>query len=131
MYGEIGAALCRAYTFGFLTGLLHLISMWIDYLGYATMHYCQVIVIGCCGAMEVLMLWMNINDGGPIEEMIYESSLTIATFYVMLIFSAIKAITGFYVYSSFKREYTASFGSSGNDFWNDGLDNREQAWYNN
>ena len=73
MYGEVGAALCRAYTLGMLTGLLHLISLWIDYLGYATMHYCQVMVIAFCGGIEVLMLWMNANDGGVLESAIYES----------------------------------------------------------
>ena len=105
MYGEVGSALCRAYTLGFLTGLLHLISLWIDYLGYATMHYCQVMVIGFCGCIEVMMLFWNANDGGPIEEAIHESKLTIATYYVMLIFSSVKALVGIYVYKSFYREY--------------------------
>ena len=40
MIGEIGAAIGRAYVFGFMTGALHLVSMWIDYMGYATMHFC-------------------------------------------------------------------------------------------
>ena len=112
MYGEVGAAVCRAYTFGFLTGLLHLISMWIDYLGYATMHYCQVMVIAFCGGIEVMMLWMNANDGGPLEEAVNESSLTVATYYCMLLFSATKFITGMYVYQSFKREYVEVYGDN-------------------
>ena len=105
MYGEVGAAICRAYTLGFLTGLLHLITMWIDYLGYATMHYCQVMVIAFCGGVEVLMLWMNANDGGYLEEAINESSLTIATYYAMMVFSATKFTTAVYVYRAFRDEY--------------------------
>ena len=97
MYGEIGMALCRAYTLGFFTGLLHLITMWIDYLGYATMHYCQVMVITFCGGIEVVMLYMNSNDGGELEARIFDTKLTIATFYVMLLFSATKCVTGFVV----------------------------------
>ena len=132
MYGEIGAALCRAYTLGFLTGVLHLISMWIDYLGYATMHYCQVMVIGFCGSVEVMMLWMNANDGGPLEQAIHESKLTIATYYMCLVFSIVKCITGFYTYRSFKNEYHNMYGSGQNDgFFNDDdrnqyVDDREQ-----
>lgn len=125
MCGEVGVAICRAYTLGFLTGLLHLISMWIDYLGYATMHYCQVMVISFCGGIEVLMLWMNANDGGILEEAIHESSLTVATYYAMLLFSTVKCITGFYVYKSFKQEYVEFYGDNfgGNDaFWNDQYD---------
>ncbi len=110
MCGEVGAAIGRAYTLSFLTGLLHLISMWIDYLGYATMHYCQVLVVGFCGAVEVMMLWMNANDGGPLEEAINATSLTQACYYAMLLFSAVKCITGFVTYNSFKREYLALYG---------------------
>jgi len=119
MFGEVGAAICRAYTFGFLTGLLHLISIWIDYLGYATMHYCQVMVIAFCGAIELMMLWMNANDGGPLEEAIHESRLTMATFYVMLLFSSVKCGTGFYVYNNFKQEYHMSYPDNENNdgFW--------------
>ena len=60
MYGEIGAAIGRAYVFGFLTGAMHMISMWIDYMGYATMHYCQVLVIAICGGIEAMMLFINL-----------------------------------------------------------------------
>lgn len=121
MYGEVGVAICRAYTLGFLTGLLHLITMWIDYLGYATMHYCQVMVISFCGAIEVMMLFMNANDGGILEEAIHESKLTIWTYYVMMAFSTVKCIAGFYVYKSFKNEYVQMYGDGygGNDIWND------------
>ena len=64
MVGEVGAAMARAYVFGFLNGMLHLISLWIDYMGYATMHHCQVMVIAFCGGVEALMLFMYMRDGG-------------------------------------------------------------------
>ena len=69
------------------------------------MHYCQVMVISFCGAIEVMMLFMNANDGGILEEAIHESDLTIWTYYVMMAFSTVKCIAGFYVYKSFKNEY--------------------------
>ena len=78
-------------------------------------------VISFCGGIEVAMLWMNANDGGILEEAIHESNLTVATYYVMLVFSLVKCITGFYVYKSFKHEYSQLYGDSygGNDIWND------------
>ena len=133
MYGEVGSAFCRAYTFGFLTGAMHLITLWIDYLGYATMHYCQVMVIGFCGCIEVMMLIWNAHDGGPIEEAIYETQLTIATYYVMLVFSAVKGVTGIYVYKSFAREYQQMHGSSGgaDTFWSDDIRDNQMDWQQN
>ena len=67
IYGEVGAGIGRAYIFGFLTGALHMVTIWIDYMGYATMHYCQVTVISICGAIEAVMLLLNACDGGPLE----------------------------------------------------------------
>jgi len=73
MFGELGAAISRAYVFGFMTGAMHLLSIWIDYMGYASMHYCQVSVISFCGGVEALMLFMNMRDGGPMQAKVYDS----------------------------------------------------------
>ena len=68
---------------------------------------------------------MNANDGGPLEQAIHESKLTIATYYMCLVFSLVKCITGFYTYRSFKNEYHNMYGSGQNDgFFND--DDRNQ-----
>ena len=73
MIGEIGASVGRGYVFGFMVGLIQLLSVWIDYMGYSTMHYCQVNMICYCGAVEALMLLMNMRDGGPMEARVYYS----------------------------------------------------------
>ena len=110
-----------------------MITMWIDYLGYATMHYCQVMVVGFCGAIEFMMMYMNANDGGPLEEAINESQLTIASYYVMMIFSGIKCVAGFYIYNSFKKEYYQVYGDNMNNdmFWNDSEVQGRNQRYNN
>ena len=91
-YGEIGSAIGRAYIFGFLQGMVHLMNLWIDYMGYATMHYCQVMIMSFCGAIEVLMLMSKQNDGGIYESMINYSELTLIVYYVVLAFSATKGL---------------------------------------
>ena len=91
MFGEIGVAIGRMYVFGFLTGTLHLLSMWIDYLGYATMHFCQVMVIAFVGAIDFFMLIMSYKDGGPMQAKIMETTLSQTVYWTMLVFSLIKA----------------------------------------
>ena len=76
MYGEVGAALGRAYVFGFLVGVMHMISLWIDYMGYATMHFCQVLVVAICGGIEAMMLFINLQDGGPLQAAINRSAMS-------------------------------------------------------
>ena len=105
MFGEIGAAVGRAYVFGFLTGALHMISMWIDYMGYATMHFCQVMVIAFCGGVEALMLFMNMRDGGPMQAAVYKTSLSQFVFWVMFVFSLVKCYSAYKIHALYKKEF--------------------------
>ena len=95
-------------------------------------------VIGFCGVLEVLMLWMNANDGGPLEEAIYFSNLTQGCFYMILTCSAVKGLTGFYLHRVFRDEYHMlhNYAASNSDFtnddyWVDNAVNNNQAQFNN
>lgn len=55
VYGEIGNSICKGILFGPISGLFNLVSIWIDYMGYATMHYCQVMIVMFSGLMDVIM----------------------------------------------------------------------------
>ena len=39
-YTEIVSTLLRMFLFGLFNGLLNLITVWIVWMGYATMHFC-------------------------------------------------------------------------------------------
>ena len=62
--GEAFASFATGYIFGFEAGILRLVSVWIDYMGYATMHYCIVLVMSFMGFTDGLMLLLNAQDGG-------------------------------------------------------------------
>ena len=61
-WGELGVSIGQAYVFGLLMGMFHLIVIWINYTNYATMNYCGSLIVAICGAMELIMLFMNAND---------------------------------------------------------------------
>ena len=63
VYGEFGVLIGQAYIFGMFTGLIHLFHIWIDWAAYATMNPCIVVVVGFCAGLELLILFMNGNDG--------------------------------------------------------------------
>jgi hypothetical protein len=110
MIGELGAAVGRAYVFGFMTGAMHLLSIWIDYMGYASMHYCQVSVISFCGGVEALMLFMNMRDGGPMQAKVYDSLVSEVVFWVMFAFAITKMYTAHVIKNKFKHDYIESTG---------------------
>ena len=76
--------------------------MWIDYLAYSSMHPCCVVIMGFCAAMELLMLFMNANDGGLMQEAIFDSLLSQAIFFTMFTFATTKLICAFRIYKEFK-----------------------------
>ena len=104
MWGEVGSAICRGFVFGFMTGVLHLVNVWIDYMGYATMHFCTVMFMALCGAMESMILISKYKDGGYSEAMIHDSKLTEGVFFVILAFSIFKFIAAFSVQASYRIE---------------------------
>ena len=110
MWGDMGAAIGRAYVFGFMTGALHLVSMWIDYMGFATMHYCQVMVIAFCGGLEAIMLFMNMRDGGPLQAAIYETTLTQVIFWMLCVFACVKCYAAVNIYKELKIQYFREHG---------------------
>ena len=105
MFGEIGGAIARAYIFGLLTGIFHLISIWIDYSAYATMHYCGTTIVCFCAVMEIMMLFMNANDGGELQAAIFETTLSTAMYGAMMTFSIVKLVTTYKIYKVFKEEH--------------------------
>ena len=121
MYGEIGAAIGRAYVFGFMTGALHLISMWIDYMGYATMHFCQVMVVAFCGGIEAMMLFMNMRDGGPMQAAVFETPVSKFVFWVMLAFALVKCFCGVKIHQLFKKEFEIEHGHTGPQLFADAV----------
>ena len=72
-YGEIGAVIGWSYIFGVMTGVIHLIHMWIFYTAYASLNPCVVLVAAFCGGMEIIELFMNANDGGDLQEAVFDT----------------------------------------------------------
>ena len=112
MIGDFGAALARIYIFGFLNGSMHLVSMWIDYIGFATMNFCQVMVVAFCGGVEALMLFMNMRDGGTFEALIRKSDTTLTVFWIAFMFACVKCYSSFEIQRKFKIIHLALNGNS-------------------
>ena len=103
VYGEIGAMIGHAYLFGLLTAAFHLVHVWIDYMAYATVHPCTVVIMGFGAAMVLLVLFMDASDGGDIQAAIFNSKLSRAIFYTMFIFTTVKLLCAFRIYKEFKK----------------------------
>ena len=99
MIGEIGAAIGQIFIFGFMQGSQQLIFMWIDYMAYASMHYCQVLMVSFISALDTIMLFMRLWDGGQFEALIYESSITLLIYWILVTFAIVKTYSAFHIYN--------------------------------
>ena len=64
IYGEIVCTLMRMFLFDPMHGLFNAIAIWIDYMGYATMHFCQTLIICFSGGLDLGMLFLNLSTKG-------------------------------------------------------------------
>ena len=95
VYGELGSVIAHAYLFGLFTGFFHLIHMWIDWAAYASSNHCAALIVAFAAGLDLIMLFMNANDGGPLHDAIFENTLSQLVFYTMFVFSAVKLLACF------------------------------------
>ena len=59
LYGEFINVILKSFLFGIMSGIFNLINAWITYMGYATMHYCQTMIIIFAAVMDMVMAAMS------------------------------------------------------------------------
>ena len=108
MWGDIVVAACKIFLFSPMSAAFQGISVWMDYMGYATMHFCQVMIIMIAGGFECLILLSNYT--GAFKAMVDSSTFYSVLFWFMVIFAAFKSIFGWLTYNVFKRAFYEAHG---------------------
>lgn len=88
--------------FGVLYGIMHLLSVWIDYLGYATMHYCQVMIIGLSSLIEIIFASMRWKE---VRRELQADQMKMTIFWIIFGFNVVRMIVAFLAYGLFKRVF--------------------------
>ena len=98
-------ALSRIFIFDFMTGLLFLLDCWIDYMGYATLSFCNMMIIALLGIMDCVILAMNFNR-------LETSSVFVKVIFWIIFAAAVcKTISGFVCYNKFKDLHIKTHGN--------------------
>ena len=107
MLGEIAAIVIKIRLFGF-SSLLGLIAVWIIYVAYATMHFCQTLFISFLGVLDMVIILSNRPDESTAQ-------LDCTLYYCLIGYSIFKILVGFCAYCSFKNAYLKEHGNT--DVW--------------
>eukprot|EP00349_Pseudokeronopsis_sp_Brazil_P006548 CAMPEP_0202966778 /NCGR_PEP_ID=MMETSP1396-20130829/11338_1 /ASSEMBLY_ACC=CAM_ASM_000872 /TAXON_ID= /ORGANISM="Pseudokeronopsis sp., Strain Brazil" /LENGTH=124 /DNA_ID=CAMNT_0049691017 /DNA_START=12 /DNA_END=386 /DNA_ORIENTATION=- len=95
MYGQVGVAFAKMVLYSPLSGLLQLITLWIAYMAWATMHFCQAMILMICLAIDLLFILIDFNrmnlllSGAPFMKALY---------WAVIIYDVIAAILAFRAY---------------------------------
>ena len=103
LYGQIAYIICKSMLFGFISGLFQCITMWIIYVSWATMHWCQTIFLMIIIGMDLFLLFITftaISGGGVLTFMLFG----------MLAYDAIAMFVSYKAYSVFKRCFDEQYG---------------------
>jgi hypothetical protein len=114
VYGEAVNTIFKVVLFGMVNGLFNLISIWITYMGYATMHFCQVLIICFSAIMDLVMLAIS---WGALSEYLKVDYVLMIMFWLIFAFALVKFIIASLCYVSFKEAFNEqhqgqTFGSS-------------------
>ena len=81
-----------------------MISLWILYMGWATMHFCQVMIFMIAVGIDLLFIMIDFNrmnmllSGNTIMQML---------FWLVIIYDVVAFILTFRAYKNFKTAYYA------------------------
>jgi len=128
MYGEIVCTIFRIMLFGAMNGLFNLISLWIDYMGYATMHFCQAMIIIFSGGMDAVFLLMAYQNART-KTIIEASTFSQVSFWFIVGFAVIKMIIACGAYSCFKEAHMNEHGHA--DAFGGGPSRHDDEAYHN
>ena len=111
VWGEVVAVVCKMILFDPMHGLFAALAIWIDYLGYATMHFCQTMFVCFMGGMDLSMLILQFSSKTYRDKYMTDDTKKYML-YGIFAFEICKVIIGWGAYASFRSAFYAQFGHS-------------------
>ena len=109
MFGEIFVCILHMMIFDIGSGFMHAISVWIDFICYSSMNWCQTIIFNLSAIMDLLTLVLGWSRSDSYKAVINSHWLSRFGFWFMIAFFSVKLIVGtvaFFVWRvDFKRTH--------------------------
>ncbi|CDW80699.1 UNKNOWN [Stylonychia lemnae] len=103
-YGEFYIIFAKLLLMGFISALFQLFSLWIIYICWATLSYCNLIFFMFSAGLDFLILLNYIN---AIQ---LSPFFTQIIYYSMLVYFAVALVVSYRAYKCFKEQHSSQFG---------------------
>jgi hypothetical protein len=101
LYFELLNCILKTYCFSLLTGMLCLIAVWIVYLAYATLHFCQALILAIAAIMDLVMA---VGARKAVYSYSRDSFVQI-TYWFVIVYAIVKFVGSSLIYLMLKEEF--------------------------
>ena len=105
MIGEVVVCILHMMIFDILSGFTHSITVWIDFIAYATMNWCQMIVLIIIGCLDMGMLIYQWTSSEAYQEKINSHWLSRMGFWLIIAFYVVKIVASCWTYAVWRRDF--------------------------
>ena len=100
-------AVGKVFLFDPFTAAMQGLTIWIDYLGYASMHFCQILVMLIFSGFDSLVM---MSYRSSLKAQLQQSTFLKTIYYTILAFTCVKALFLWFCYSKYKRVFKEVHG---------------------
>ena len=108
--GEVIVCILNMMIFDITSGFTHSISVWIDFMAYSTMHFCQTMILIFSGALDLGMLLFSWSRSDSYKAVINSHWLGRYGYWVIIAFYVAKIIVGCLSYAVFRKHFKVTHG---------------------
>ena len=91
-------------------GALHSIQVWIDYMAYASMYFCQCIIVIIVTAIDLFMQVYYYSSSDEYKKKVNATGFSQVVFWAIVSFNVFKIIVFFFAYTKFKKAFYYEHG---------------------
>ena len=110
MIFEVVVCILHMMVFDIMSGFTHAISVWIDFMAYSTMHWCQTIILVISGALDLGMLVMAWTRSDAYKAVIYSHWLSKISFWFFIVFYVVKLCVSILAFIVWRNDYRRTHG---------------------
>lgn len=110
--GEVVVCILHMMIFDIMSGFSHSISVWIDFMAYSTMGFCQSLILIFSGGIDLGMLVMYWIRSDTYKEQINSHWFSQIGYWVIISFFIVKIVVACFTYAIWKAEFRREHGHS-------------------
>ena len=108
--GEVVVCILHMMIFDVMSGFSHAVSVWIDFVAFSTMGFCQALIMIFSGSLDLGMLVLSWCRSDSYKAVINSHWLSQISFWLIMAFFVVKVVISCLAFAVWKKEFRALHG---------------------